>query len=103
MSLTFKVTIPQGGLLEKELKDKKGRERTIHLYILAEIGARALRNLTGGGAGDLRVNDCEVKKTEPSEAMSGGVDQRSDEDIGEVDVNNIGGFVTFDKSDLLAM
>jgi hypothetical protein len=46
-AISFKVTIPPGSLLESELKNMSGRQRTHHLYLLGELGARMLPNLGG--------------------------------------------------------
>ena len=43
MSHSFKVTIPNGSLLEQELSSKKGKQRQQRLYFLAELGAETLR------------------------------------------------------------
>lgn len=43
MTHSFKVTIPNGSLLEHELSSKKGKQRQQRLYFLAELGAETLR------------------------------------------------------------
>lgn len=103
MALSFKVTIPQGGLLEKELKGKAGRERTIHLYMMAEIGARALRNLSGAVIGDFRVDDSEPIKNELFEPALSEMENVKVEEFEEVASNKQPTFVAFNKSDLLSM
>jgi len=44
-AISFKVTIPPGSLLEQELKNMSGRQRTHHFYFLGELGARILPTL----------------------------------------------------------
>lgn len=41
-SIQFKVTIPRGSLLEKELAGKTGVARTQRMYFLAELGAEQI-------------------------------------------------------------
>lgn len=90
---TFKVTIPLGGQLEKELQGKKGRERTMHLYMLGELGARTLQNITR--TENTKSNGIEVgnEKDTPCESLTAK----------ESNPITSGASVVFNVSDLLSV
>ena len=67
MAISFKVTIPPGSLLEKELMDKNGRQRTHHLYLLGEIGARVLPNFEGSLVDNKKTEKAVIVKDSESE------------------------------------
>jgi hypothetical protein len=62
MAITFKVTIPPGSVLESELLTKSGRQRTHHLYLLAELGARMMPALAHTKSVDILQDEVSVKE-----------------------------------------
>lgn len=81
MGIQFKVSIPSGSLLERELEGRKGRQRQQRLYFLAELGAEQLKT--------------DIQHGKPINS------NKTDENhtINEIRKSN----VAFPKSDLLSM
>ena len=107
-AISFKVTIPPGSLLENELIGMTGRQRTHHLYLLGELGARILPNLGGTiHQGGMKVSN-QVKSEKEDNIKADELEPFQDSETKALDVIEDeqaykADKVIFDTDELMAM
>lgn len=104
-AISFKVTIPPGSLLESELKNMSGRQRTHHLYLLGELGARMLPNLGGSIYQGENKGSNQFKNEEREELKSDSLEPVQNSETNPLDVieHEQADKVIFDVTDLMAI